>query len=220
MIKSESIKELAGALSKFQGEVTNPKNTAKNPQFNSKYAPLQDILSLVRPLLSKQGLSLLQTTTGDLEGVTIITILLHESGEFLETDPFVLKGEQSIRGGGKVLNVQGAGSMITYLRRYQISALLGLSSEDDDGNHASEKADNSKKITPNEEPHKGVLNDAQVKRLYAIANSIGYDHTTVLKHIVAKYKLTSTTQLSKAQYEELCKGYEGLKAKKESEKNE
>jgi len=152
MIKSESIKELASALSKFTGEVTNPKNTAKNPQFNSKYAPLEEILNVVRPLLSKQGLSVLQGTTGDLENVTISTMLLHESGEFLEMEPFTLKGEQTLRGGAKVLNVQGAGSMITYIRRYQISALLNLASEDDDGNHASGKDDKAPVTPPSKDP--------------------------------------------------------------------
>jgi hypothetical protein len=155
MNKSESIKELAGALAKFQGDVSNPKNTASNPQFNSKYAPLQDILSMVRPLLSKQGLSVVQSTAGDLENVTISTMLLHESGEYLGTNPFVLKGEQTLKGGAKVLNIQGAGSMITYVRRYQLSAILGLSSEDDDdGNHASiskptaQKPVQEKPVTP------------------------------------------------------------------------
>ena len=140
MIKSENIKEIAAALSKFQGEITNPLNSAKNPQFNSKYAPLQDILSLTRPILAKNGLSVLQSTTGDLENVTVSTMLLHSSGEYMETEPFILKGEQTARGGAKVLNVQGAGSMITYIRRYQISAILGLASEDDDdGNHSTKK---------------------------------------------------------------------------------
>lgn len=159
MNKSESIKELASALSKFQGEVTNPKNTAKNPQFDSKYAPLQDILSLARPLLSKQGLSVLQFTEGELETVIISTMLLHESGEFIQMAPFTLRGEQSIKGGGKVLNVQGAGSMITYIRRYQVSAILGLASEDDDdGNDAS------KKMTP-EELEQQKLEELKVQKI-------------------------------------------------------
>jgi len=70
----------------------------------------------------------------------VSTMLLHSSGEYMETEPFILKGEQTARGGAKVLNVQGAGSMITYIRRYQISAILGLASEDDDdGNHSTKK---------------------------------------------------------------------------------
>lgn len=145
MKRSETIANLAMSLAKFQGEMTNPKNTAKNPQFNSKYAPLQDILALARPILSKHGLSLIQSTTGDLENVTISTMLMHESGEFLETEPFILKGEQTMKGGGKVLNVQGAGSMITYIRRYQVSAMLGVASEDDDdGAHSTGYKGNDK----------------------------------------------------------------------------
>ena len=174
MNKSVEIKDLALSLSKFQGEVTNPKNSAKNPQFNSKYAPLQDILSLVRPLLSKQGLSILQSTTGDLENVTISTMLLHESGQFMETEPFILKGEQTAKGGVKVLNVQGAGSMITYIRRYQISAILGLASEDDDdGNHASNKKE------PNED-------DANKEAEKLRITKIGVSKVQVIKGLLSK----------------------------------
>jgi len=182
MKRSESIKEIAGALSKFQGEVTNPKNSAKNPQFNSKYAPLQDILSLVRPLLSKQGLSILQSTTGDLENVTISTTLLHESGEFLETEPFILKGEQTARGGAKVLNVQGAGSMITYIRRYQISAILGLASEDDDdGNHASKKNENTTLTT---------IDRNKVQAIRTLAERKGVNQTSICSaYSISRFEL-------------------------------
>lgn len=210
MIKSESIKELAGALSKFTGEVTNPKNTARNPQFNSKYAPLQDILSLVRPLLSKQGLSLLQSTTGDLENVTISTTLLHESGEFLEMEPFTLRGEQTLKGGAKVLNVQGAGSMITYIRRYQISALLGLSSEDDDDGDYASKKNNSTTHNDNKPPykapqtpsnnHSAIISDGQAKRLYAISKG----NTELAKKVLLEYGYTSSKLVENKDYKLIC----------------
>lgn len=61
----------------------------------------------------------------------------------------------------------------------------------------------------------GILNEKQIARLYAIAHSAGYDHPTVLKHIAGKYNLTSTTELTKVQYDVMCKGYQ---AKKDSEK--
>jgi len=189
MIKSESIKEIAAALSKFQGEITNPLNSAKNPQFNSKYAPLQDILSLARPILSKNGLSILQSTTGELESVTVSTLLMHASGEFIETEPFILKGEQSIRGGGKVLNVQGAGSMITYIRRYQISAILGLASEDDDdGNHAGKKTpiekvetEEEKNIRETEEFNKKPVDVTKAKVIKTLLEKSNGDEKVFLK---------------------------------------
>ena len=132
MQKSESIKNLAVALSKFQSEVKNPKNTAKNPFYSSSYAPLQDVLNTVRPLLSKYGLSIIQSPSGDGQSISITTMLLHESGEWIEFEPLILKAEK--------LTPQGAGSAITYGRRYALSAVLGISSEDDDDGNSLENA--------------------------------------------------------------------------------
>ena len=144
MNKSENIKNLAIALSKFQAEISNPKNTASNPFFKSKYAPLQDVLNLVRPLLSKYGLSIVQLPYTKETDTGVVTILIHESGEFIESDPLVLKAEKN--------TAQGAGSVITYARRYAVSAILGIASEeDDDGAEASGTVlKNEPKIGPNE----------------------------------------------------------------------
>ena len=60
-------------------------------------------------------------------------------------------------------------------------------------------------------PTEGALNDKQITRLYAIAHSAGVDHPTVLKHITAKFQIASTKDLSKIQYDEMCKGYENMK---------
>jgi hypothetical protein len=130
MLKSESIKNISKALSDFLAEIKNPANTARNPFFNSKYAPLNDILNLVRPSLAKHGLSLIQGSAGDGSVVSITTLLMHESGEWIETEPLVLKADKA--------TAQGVGSAITYGRRYSLSAMLGISSEDDDdGNVAT-----------------------------------------------------------------------------------
>ena len=130
MNKSESIQNIAKALVGFQAEVKNPANTADNPFFKSKYAPLPDILNDVRPLLAKHGLALLQAPSGDGDKIVITTLLMHESGEWIEACPLILKADKA--------TAQGAGSAITYGRRYALSAVLGISSEDDDdGNQAT-----------------------------------------------------------------------------------
>lgn len=126
MNKSESIKELSIALAKFQGDITNPNNskTVSAGAFSYKYAPLDEILNLVRPTLSKHGLSIVQIPVTSEGMVGVSTTLLHSSGEWIETLPILLKLDKQ--------SAQGAGSAITYARRYSLSAVLGISSEDDD----------------------------------------------------------------------------------------
>lgn len=196
MNKSESIKELASALSKFQGEIKNPANTANNPFFKSKYAPLNDVLNLVRPVLFKHGLSVVQAPSGDGENIIVTTTLLHNSGEYIEFQPLILKADKA--------TAQGAGSAITYARRYALSAILGISSEDDDdGNHATGDKDPTK-----DKPK--ALSDGQIKRLYAIAHGANIDADTVKAQIKTKFN-KEVTELTKAEYDQVCKGYEGLK---------
>lgn len=132
MNKRDSIKELATALSKFQKEVKNPRNIAINPFFNSKYAPLDEVINVIKEPLAKNGLSFIQMPNSE-DGnlVSVITVLMHESGEWIESEPLKLKNEKP--------TAQGSGSSITYTRRYQLSEVLGIGSkDDDDGNSASQ----------------------------------------------------------------------------------
>lgn len=198
MNKSESIKNIASALAKFQAEVINPKNTQNNPFYNSKYAPLQDVLNLVRPLLSKYGLSVIQHPSGDGVNISISTMLLHESGEWIEFEPLVLKADKA--------TPQGAGSAITYGRRYALSAVLGIASEDDDDANAYESVP-KKQETPR------TLSDAQIKRLYAIASSAGISNDQVKAAIRKDYKKDSATELTKQEYDDLCTRLEKAKGK-------
>lgn len=135
MEKSESIKQLASALCKFQGEVETIKKGATNPFFKSKYATLADILDVIRQPLANNGLSFVQFPKG-VHGLE--TMLMHTSGEYL-AESYEMKPTKD--------DPQGAGSVITYQRRYALGAVLGLNiDEDDDGNKASQPV----KETPKE----------------------------------------------------------------------
>lgn len=192
MNKSDSIAELAKHLAMFQAEVTNPANTADNPFFKSKYAPLNEILNLVRPILTRYGLSIIQAPSGDGENISISTVLLHESGEWIEFPPLVLKADK--------VTPQGAGSAITYGRRYALSAVLGISSEDDDdGNHASQPQKESKK-EPKKEPNGDTISEAQQKRMFAISKG----NAEIAKRVLMKYGYTSSKEVKKADYEKIC----------------
>lgn len=71
---------------------------------------------------------------------------------------------------------------------------------------SEDKPSNDKSINNN-------LSEAQVKRLFAIGFSAGYKTEDVKKHLLAKYKTAVAEKLTKAQYNEMCKGYENLKTK-------
>lgn len=128
--KSESIAELASALSTFQSEVKQPFKDKTNPFFNSKYVPLENIVEVITNTAPKHGLSFIQFPVNNENKVGIVTVVMHKSGEFIETEPiFALPAKQ---------DAQATGSTITYLKRYSLAAVFGITSDqDDDGNAAS-----------------------------------------------------------------------------------
>lgn len=138
ILRSESIKTLAVALKGFQHEVQKISKTEDNPFFKSKYADLPAILDAIREPLANNGLSFAQFPTGENE---MTTILMHESGEFLQ-GTFKMTPSKN--------DPQGQGSVITYQRRYALSAILGLNTdEDDDGNAASQPRNGQNKANQN-----------------------------------------------------------------------
>lgn len=149
MKQSNEVNEIIKALTITTGEISNPKNTAENPFFKSKYAPLGDILNMVRPILSKHGLIIIQNVSTDDRFVSIETGIYHTSGQYIISDKLQMSVEKA--------TAQGQGSGITYGRRYQLSAFLNIASEDDDdANHVS----SDKKETKKEEKQKGDLKGA------------------------------------------------------------
>lgn len=125
MNKSETIKELATALAKAQGEIENASKNANNPHFKSKYADLSEVLNTVRPVFSKHGLSIVQMPSF-VDGVASVeTMLMHSSGEWISEKSSAPVSKQ---------DAQGVGSATTYLRRYAAAAFAAIAQEDDDAN--------------------------------------------------------------------------------------
>lgn len=134
MNKSESITELNKALANFHKELKQPMKDANNPFFKSKYVPLENVVETIDDVAPKFGLTYSQyPVTTDDGKVGISTVLLHESGEFIEYPPATTKPDKN--------TPQGVGSALTYMRRYSLSAVFGITSDqDDDGNEASGNA--------------------------------------------------------------------------------
>ena len=206
MNRSESITEIAKALLAFNGEVNKIAKDANNPMFRNNYATLDQIITEIRPLLQKNGLSILQIPAGNNETLTLKTLLLHESGEYLESDEFTLAPMAQVidkTTKEKAITPQSVGSAITYARRYSLLSFLSLNTgEDDDGNNASFGTNITKNKT------KTGLTEAQIKRLYTIGKKAGYETDKLNSLIWQKYKKRSN-ELTKEEYDNICNGLEG-----------
>lgn len=150
MEHSESIAKFAEAFANFQAEVTDPKLDAKTDYKTKsgqlvkfKYSSLPEILRTVRPILSKHGIALLQEPKTEGAEVSITTILIHKSGEWIKFEPLKMRANS--------VSAQEIGSAVTYGRRYNISSVLGLGVEDDDDGNAATS---------------GIENDTSKKQVY------------------------------------------------------
>lgn len=123
---SESIKELATALSKMQSELDM---ADKNREaYSCKYADLPRCLETLKIPLTKNGLSISQLLVNRENGKpSLITLLLHSSGEWLKSTLDIEEVASK-----QCNNLQRLGIGITYVRRYAILAIAGLSSKEDD----------------------------------------------------------------------------------------
>ena len=129
MTQSESIANLAKALSIVQGKMTYAVKDSANPFFKSKYADLESVWDACRSLLAENGLCVMQFPGEFIDGcMSLTTILAHSSGEWIK---------QTMEVPVTKPDAQGAGSAITYMRRYALAAVVGVVQADDDGNAAS-----------------------------------------------------------------------------------
>jgi hypothetical protein len=169
--QSESIGKLAEALSAAQGAMEHAKKDSENPFFKSKYADLAEVWNTCKPVLSKNKLAVIQTTSGTADNVTIITTLAHASGEWIR-GKLTLKPVKA--------DPQGVGSAITYGRRYSLAAIVGVSQDDDDGNAASgNKPDNKPDNKPQTKPANAKKPEPEADWIKAVKASP--EHTMMFK---------------------------------------
>lgn len=138
MKTSTEIGQLAAALAAAQGEFTNPERNRDvevqmkaGGKYSFAYLTLDAGIQMARPCLTKNGLAFSQFTENDEHGIVVTTKLMHSSGEWMESElGWGL-------GGGE--GIQQLGSVLSYLKRYSLFSMLGITAEteDDDGNEAA-----------------------------------------------------------------------------------
>ncbi len=198
---------LHAALSAAQGEFppiekskTVKVTTKTGGSYTFAYAPLDSILGAVRPVLAKHGLAVTQLLTAREDGQPALeTRILHSSGE-------QLGGVFPLPAAVAMMTAQEIGSLLTYLRRYALVALLGIATEeDDDGNHATGNTATRKK-KPAAKQDGGASNGGvligrdEAVRLFAIAgeNDVTNDRLKEIMREIAG--VDSTKELVRDKY--------------------
>ena len=186
------MENICKAFVKFQSEFKGMKPDSSNPFFKSTYISLDGILETVRPILAKNGLAVIQEATGDGDYIFVKTKLIHESGEMIETEVLKMKPQKN--------DPQSMGSCITYSKRYQLAALLGICEcIDDDANIAT--YGNS---SPDQSKSTGKLSAKQVGRLLAIGLKAGIKEPEIKKVIKAEFGKDKIEDLSIEDYNSVC----------------
>lgn len=131
-------------LVKALAEMKNPKQhataeiiTKTGGKYTYTYATLDDLLNMARPILAKHNLAITQDVSSNETDISIETVIIHSSGEWKSSGPFYIGIEERVESKDgsviyKPLSPQAIGSLISYIRRYQLTAFLGVAGEQDD----------------------------------------------------------------------------------------
>jgi hypothetical protein len=159
---STTTENLHTALLKVQAELPTLPKDATNPHFRSRYTPLDTIVERVGPILTRHGLTwITKPSISDTGDPSLIYRLTHAASGQLEEGEMALMLSKN--------DAQGQGAALTYARRYALSAVLNIVSDEDvDGNDVQAVATPSRKIKgttlPKPDPA-AKLTDRQVKGL-------------------------------------------------------
>lgn len=127
-LNSETISKIATALVTAQSQMGNASKDAKNPFFKSRFADLNAVREACIPLLTANGVCVLQPTIPVDNKQFVKTMLLHTSGEFISSLTEIVCAKQN--------DPQAYGSAVSYARRYGLQALVCIGAEDNDAEAA------------------------------------------------------------------------------------
>ena len=196
-MRSESVKGIATALANFQGKMAAVKKDSINPFYKSKYASLDTIWETIRKPLSENGLSVAQAMDVDNDKSVLETTLYHTSGEWISGTQLVNPVKD---------DPQSLGSAISYARRYSLSAILGIVSDDDDDANTATKpgVKQEAKSPPVETPPSsettmgvGGITPPQTKKIHATAKEKGLPPGEARAYMQKTFNKSHTKELTK-----------------------
>lgn len=196
----KDMRAMVDALVSFQAQLKPAAKSGYNPHFKSNFVTLEDAWDAVRDLLSKNHLSVIQCIDWepDAKQWVVVTKLRHVAGGLEESRIPIINATTP----------QAMGSSLSYSKRYAIMAILGIPSEDDDGNAAQAQKQKEALKEPSKPAAKQTgrwsPSEPQLKRLFAICKSAGWNADQLHEYIGSAFGITSSKELDMKQYNETC----------------
>ena len=195
--QSTTIGQLAAALAVAQGTFEAASKDRANPYFGSRYATLSSVWDACREGLSKNGLAVVQQVSRGGGDVSVRTMLIHASGEWVSsTITLPVLPMQKRDGTETKVTAQSYGSAITYGRRYGLAAAVGIAPDDDDDGNAASHDEPSAPIRPPPSGRSGGLVVPFGKNKGRDIADLDTDTLTNLRD----YFLEASQDVKKAQY--------------------
>ena len=136
---SDPLNELAAALAAAQALIVGAVKDSENPFFQSSYPDLASVWDACRLPLTTNGIAVIQSPSTEGARVSVDTLLVHTSGQWVHGSVSVTAKEDS---------PQAVGSAITYLRRYALQSFAGIAPIDDDGEAAEARGNGLRPVPP------------------------------------------------------------------------
>lgn len=195
--RSPEIKDLVAALAKAQGAYPSIGADRENPYFKSNYADLDMILKSIRPMLSQNGLSVTQDTRFSDDGQTVLhTRLYHSTGQWIETRARILPIKNT---------PQEYGSCLSYMKRYSVMALLGVTVAKDPSDDDAEVAmvhtremiakGPSNKYNPKDQSHETITKEQIDELEYELVEA-----PDLAEMVLDKLQIQSLADMPKSKY--------------------
>ena len=193
----------------MQSELEQPLKDKNNPFFKSKYVPLENVVDSIVKASKDNGLSFSQFAETDENGnICVSTLVMHKSGEWIQYPKLRMKPEKN--------TPQALGSAITYAKRYALSAIFGITSdEDNDGNGESKQNQNTKPKQNNRTVQKITIVQAQeiADTVQDIANLTGKDYDSINKTVLEAFKVNTLSDINAIDFKQAIQYVDNLKRK-------
>lgn len=198
MKTSNELDEIAPAFHDAQKEIETriERNAEANGgSFSYEYTTLDKLIDHVKSVLSEHDLSFAQSTETINGQAHLVTTVMHNSGQWLRSETPLLVSDN---------DMQGLGSAITYARRYGLSSLLGVASEQDDDGASASRSSKKKGSGGGgqiSDKQKGFLEGLCKDKVYPEQDL--YDAAAIKQYLLNKAEVESIDNLSSAQASQL-----------------